>query len=257
MALRNRAAFTLVELLVVITIIAMLVGLMLPAVLAARNRAQVTKCAANQGQLGKAMLGYALAKKHFPGYANTLKNVKVSWAPLLLPYIERNDLWEGTSGWRSGNRSAAAKIPTFICPSDTTLDNGLSYVVNVGQTKNSTTGMFRDFFNVASPDYVSTTDIKSTSQHPMIAEKSAEAVSPGREWTNTAGAVTAVRFGFIWPPPPDGDAMIVNPNANASLGYLVPIHNGLINVTFCDGHTEGLTDDPETIYNKYDVNDPS
>lgn len=252
---RNRAAFTLVELLVVITIIAMLVGLMLPAVLAARNRAQVTKCAANQGQLGKAMIGYAMAKKHFPGFANTLKGVRVSWAPLLLPYIERNDLWEGTKGWRSGDKSAKAKIPVFICPSDTTTDLGLSYVVNVGQTIDSTTGLFRDLTGT-NPNYVSTTDIKSTSQHPMIAEKSAEAVSPGREWTNTAGDVTAVRFGFIWPPPPAGDAMIVNPQADASLGYLVPIHNGIINVTFCDGHTEGLTDDPETIYNKYDCNDP-
>ncbi len=254
MALRNRAAFTLVELLVVITIIAMLVGLMLPAVLAARNRAQVTKCAANQGQLGKAMLGYALAKKHFPGYANTLKNVKVSWAPLLLPYIERSDIWEGTTGWRSGTKLAKAKIPTFICPSDTTTDLGLSYVVNVGQGLGSTTGLFRDHNAAATPDYVSTTDIKSTSQHPMIAEKSAEAVSPSREWTDTAGAVTAVRFGFIWPSNTD---MVVNPAATAADGYLVPIHNGIINVTFCDGHTEGLTDDPETIYNKYDCNDPS
>ncbi len=56
---RPQTAFTLVELLVVIGIIAMLIGLLLPALANARGVANRTRCLANMNQLGVAMLTYA------------------------------------------------------------------------------------------------------------------------------------------------------------------------------------------------------
>ena len=81
MATRYRAAFRSVELLVVIAIIATLVGLLLPAVLNARNTAHIPQCAHNEEQLGQAMLIYEMEAKQFPGYANNLHGRYVGWAP--------------------------------------------------------------------------------------------------------------------------------------------------------------------------------
>src|SRR4029078_9513951 len=58
---RERAAFTLVELLVVIGIIALLVAMLLPAMNRARESARATQCMSNLKQINLAMLMFANA----------------------------------------------------------------------------------------------------------------------------------------------------------------------------------------------------
>ena len=63
----RRNAFTLVELLVVIGIIALLVGILMPALTKARQQAQATQCLSNLRQLNQAMLMFANVNRgHLP-----------------------------------------------------------------------------------------------------------------------------------------------------------------------------------------------
>jgi len=136
----RRSAFTLVELLVVITIIGMLMALLLPAVQAARETARKAVCMNNEKQLSLAMLHYESNRRKFPGYENTLvredsTRPQVSWLILLFPYLERNDL---VDAWRAPTSGRDVYLELLVCPSDppeqiSAGSTPLAYVVNCGR----------------------------------------------------------------------------------------------------------------------------
>jgi prepilin-type N-terminal cleavage/methylation domain-containing protein/prepilin-type processing-associated H-X9-DG protein len=131
----EREAFTLVELLVVIAIIGTLMGLLLPAVQNAREAGRSNQCRANLTQIQQAMTSYEIAEKEYPGYVNMVGSMvtktKASWAAMLLPYLERADLWEK---YFRGEH-AYATIGIYICPSNPPPAEelpALSYLANAG-----------------------------------------------------------------------------------------------------------------------------
>ena len=73
MRANTKIGFTIVELLVVITIIGLLMALLIPAVGAARNTAREIQCVNRLRQIGLATIGFASNKEYYPGYISEMR----------------------------------------------------------------------------------------------------------------------------------------------------------------------------------------
>ena len=156
----QRRAFTLVELLVVITIIAMLMALLIPAVQGARARARNIQCVNNMREVAHAMITFDQRKENLPGWmmsvpapptderviAGTLRegvSVYIGWVPQIFSELGRgdlNDIFKSSPSNFSHGSPHSQLIEILNCPSDQDTASypfPLSYVVNGGRLDDS------------------------------------------------------------------------------------------------------------------------
>ncbi|QDT01116.1 DUF1559 domain-containing protein [Adhaeretor mobilis] len=256
--------FTLVELLVTIAIIGVLVGLLLPAVQAARESSRRTQCQNHLKQLALGLASYESSHEVFPAGCLGCRKIDGqpngkqmnSWSAQLLGQLEQvalADAYEhAVPSYRSPNRELGATLlPMFLCPSTTSdvlhnpngLWRGQAFTDYGGIYGVEGPGRDADFGHLqtlADPYLgvllfevpVSAVEITDgLSQTVVLAERSKRRVTSA-EWTNGRNLFAH-----------EGSTPI---NMESGLGHDIGSpHPGGALVAFCDGHVEFLANSTE------------
>ena len=133
--MNKKNGFTLVELLVVIAIIAVLIGLLIPAVQAAREAGRKTQCANNLKQISLACISYSSSHSDAYPPANGMRKYSEGkeegafnhcFTVFILPYIEQQSLYDTIDFTYSSKQmyyqnprpvALTTVIPMYYCPS--------------------------------------------------------------------------------------------------------------------------------------------
>jgi prepilin-type N-terminal cleavage/methylation domain-containing protein/prepilin-type processing-associated H-X9-DG protein len=197
-------AFTLVELLVVITIIGILIGLLLPAVQSAREAARQTQCANNLKQIGMGLHNYVSANGTFPSGCRSQREGQnvwtwgFAWSVPILPFVEQSTLYDSLDktgdqcpgnyhiGWLDGIDGGSAyngrlllgmAIGFLRCPSS----SEPQFVLEGGVVAGNPLG-------VPSTDYVGISGA-SDSRHPVAVNKDGASSDKASGIQSTAGVL--------------------------------------------------------------------
>lgn len=122
--------FTLVELLVAMSITAILVALLLPAVQTVREAARKVSCQNNLHQIGIGLHSYHNVHASLPtgcvewrGWNHPPTHRQFAWSAMLLPFVEQQPLynqidWSVPYDAAENEAAADTTVPTYLCPSE-------------------------------------------------------------------------------------------------------------------------------------------
>jgi prepilin-type N-terminal cleavage/methylation domain-containing protein/prepilin-type processing-associated H-X9-DG protein len=230
-----RPAFTLVELLVVVAIIALLIAILLPSLNKAREAGRSVVCMTHLKQIGQAILMYAGDNNQTLPYAvATLPGTEtwLSYDDLLNPYLGGTlDLEK-----RKTDHYIPMKMPVFLCPSDR-LPPGWymrrSYSLCRGSGQN-----YASYIDSGVAFAAWTYD----PLNPVKTVRLTEIAGPSdtmqaSEWSNTYNNMGNGSGGVLDYPQQQMAGYTGSPGAAYDTGNL---HGGLVNYLLVDGHVELL-----------------
>lgn len=125
-AAKTRApGFTLIELLVTLGCVALLIGLLVPAVQSGREAARKTQCRSNLKQIGLALSSYESEYGMWPACLSRVG----SWHVAILPQVGRAELFKKLD-FSDPDEPAwpirGTEMPLYLCPSDEASSKNLS-----------------------------------------------------------------------------------------------------------------------------------
>jgi len=214
-----RAAFSLVELLVVVAIIAILAAILFPVFSRARENARRSSCQSNLRQIGLGALQYTqdydeTLFRSFYGAATADSDATTNykWMDAIFPYVKNEQV--------------------FVCPSD----NSMIY-------------HFRDGKNYGSYGLNGAYNAPGSPYHPPRSSNSllvswSQIVVPSESvWVCDDANAPSARNpggsqGFYWPTPASNPT--ISHSSPRQLQNIVERHLDTTNVLFCDGHVKAL-----------------
>ena len=142
----RRGRVGLVEVLVALFAIGLLLSLLLPAIQVSRDGpSRRSVCRNNMRQCAIALMQVQENQRQFPGYANIVGGKRASWVVMILPQLERSDLYQNwkhedfppefrEQGYAKAEHQFYGQFEVLMCPSapQSNLADPLSYVVNSG-----------------------------------------------------------------------------------------------------------------------------
>ncbi len=223
----RHGAFTLIEVLVAIAVIALLAAILFPVFARARESARRVSCASNLKQIGMGLLQYMqdcdekMPASAYGGVAIDSNNATAyKWMDAIFPYVRSEQL--------------------FVCPSDA----GARYVYSKSLPDGASThdygsygqnGAYRLAGDSQTPPR-SSTYIISLSNIASPAATIWAADTNNREETNGS-------YGFSWDNALMNPGVMHNADGVLQLDKIIARHLETTNVLFCDGHVKALKPD--------------